>query len=126
MAGRVRAAAAVARTQCHHSPVHSHAGEHFASRWQLQSAPHWQSGPQPQAVWPASAGEFEWAIIESWSLSVFMNFSSCWVRDGSDSIHHPRRAIEQNGYSSRTLAGAMPNIRRKVREKCAESAKPPV
>jgi hypothetical protein len=76
MAGRVRAAAAVARTQCHHSPVHSHAGEHFASRWQLQSAPHSQSGPQPQVA-SAAVGAVWVKGIGSWSKFVFMACSSC-------------------------------------------------
>jgi len=40
------------------------------------------------------------------------------------SIHGGSGGLERNGYSGRTLIGAMPNIRRNVREKCAESAKP--
>lgn len=47
-----------------------------------------------------------------------------WCLDGRNSIDVGRQAIARNGYSGRTLAGAIPNIFLNVREKCAESAKP--
>ncbi len=61
-----------------------------------------------------------------------LGFRSCQVSIDFRVVQHgmksretrPRR-LERNGYSGRTLAGEMPNIRLKVREKCAESAKPP-
>ena len=46
--------------------------------------------------------------------------------DGRDSSRAGQLTIERSGYCGRTLAGVMPNMLLKVREKCAESAKPPL
>lgn len=44
---------------------------------------------------------------------------------GAQCKDQPADGLERNGYSGRTLAGEIPNILLNVREKCAESAKPP-
>lgn len=101
---------------------------------QLQPTPQAQSGLQAQAVsveasWQPqlhSAPEHD-SQAQRWLVSSIMGGSPnrSGLRTRAQFRGAPRGKLECSGYSGRTLAGDMPNIFLKVRDRCAESAKPP-
>lgn len=85
-----------------------------------------QAQPGPQLHWLGAAsqpqGGGHWQGLQL--QSVFIGSSLFRVVDDRRSMGPRNRALERNRYAIRSWAGATPNMRRKVRLKWAESAKP--
>lgn len=106
--------------------THEQSVEQVEPGWHVQSGPQAQEGAQAQLVNPSSAAT--WVALASAARSMVFMIRLREKDDGTErtlSVPHSR-AIERSGYSGRTLAGVMPNMLLNVREKCAESANPPV